>query len=71
MSKELAHALSPHAPPANLPYLRTLSCLQVHGQHPLEHVVEVMSRERETRSRVGLFGEHKGEGGAAADGAAQ
>ncbi|KAL4423853.1 hypothetical protein ABPG75_001154 [Micractinium tetrahymenae] len=44
---------------------------QVHGQHSLEHVVEVMSRERKTRSRVGLFGEHKGEGSAAADGSAE
>lgn len=48
-----------------------IACLQVHGQHPLDHVIEVMSRERKTRSRVGLFGEHNGEAGAAADGSAE
>jgi hypothetical protein len=37
---------------------------QVHGEHKLEHVIEVMSNERSTRSLEGLFGEKSGSGDA-------
>ena len=37
---------------------------QVHGEHPLSHVIDVMGRERATRSITGLFGD--GDAGAAA-----
>jgi threonyl-tRNA synthetase len=41
----------------------------VHGEHPLKHVIDVMSRERGTRSGVGLFGDGQAE--AKAEGAGQ
>lgn len=43
--------------------------LQVHGMHTLANVQEVMTRERDTRSAVSLFGEGK-EAAAAAPAAA-
>lgn len=45
----------------------TLRPPQVHGEHKLAEVTEVMRKERDTRSLVGLFG---GDKAAAADGAA-
>jgi len=39
---------------------------QVHGQHTLAAVLDVMKRERDTRSLVGLFGH--GDGKQAEDG---
>lgn len=45
---------------------------QVHGMHSLAGVIDVMSRERSSRSQVGLFGEDKAAAAEpAADGAEQ
>lgn len=32
---------------------------QVHGEHALSHVIEIMSKERDTHSLEGLFGGEK------------
>ena len=43
---------------------------QVHGEHTLESVLDVMTRERDTRSQVSMFGgDEKKAAQAAADGA--
>lgn len=44
---------------------------QVHGEHTLAAVLDVMTRERDSRSQVGMFGGEGKKGGeaAAADGA--
>lgn len=47
---------------------------QVHGEHALSHVLEIMGKERDTRSLEGLFGGDKpadGEAGAGAGKAAE
>lgn len=41
----------------------------VHGEHALSHVIEIMSKERDTRSLQGLFGGDAAAGGGADGGA--
>lgn len=47
-----------------------LAMPQVHGEHTLESVLDVMTRERDTRSQVSMFGSEGKQGAeAAANGA--
>ena len=54
--RQLEAAACPLLPPCATAAAAPFALPQVHGQHPLSEVIEVMKKERDTRSQAGLFG---------------